>query len=102
MPDHDYSIDAIQAHWNENWRHKQRWIIVEEIDGTYSVHRHSSDGVGPPSSYPDRRLAAARLLQLLDLAGPVAPQDHPEEVCIGYAGCEPATEDAPDGQSPES
>lgn len=86
MPD---TIDEMQAHWNENWRHKRRWIVVEEIDGTFSVHEHTTDGVAPPSSYPDASLAAARLLQLLGLKSPVAPQDHPERVCVGEVYCEP-------------
>jgi hypothetical protein len=83
MPEDDPEIDRIQAHWHANWRHKRRWTIVEEIDGTYSVHDHSSDGVGPPSSYPDKVLAAARVLQLLGLKEPVTPQDYPERVCVG-------------------
>lgn len=77
----NWSIDNIQAEWNAGWRHKKRWIIVEDADG-YSVHVHTIDGVAPPSTYPTKRLAASRLLQLLGI-GPVGPQDHPESVCIG-------------------
>lgn len=75
-------ITEMQTEWNESWRDKRRWIIAEEGDGTYSVHEHTKNGVAPPSDYPDKRSAAARLLQLLQI-GPVAPQYYPEEVYIG-------------------
>lgn len=75
-------ITEIQAFWNAKWRDKRRWIIVEESDGTYSIHEHMIDGVAPPVIKPDKRAVASRLLQLLQI-GPVAPQDYPEEFCIG-------------------
>lgn len=78
----DPEIVSMQSEWNEKWRDRRRWILVEEADGTYSVHQHDLTGVSPPSEYPDKRKAAARLLQLLGI-GPVAPQHWPEEVCIG-------------------
>lgn len=66
---------------------RQVWIIEERgaefIIHTWngSSHTHGA-GIGPPSSYPTLRKAAARLLQLLH-TGPVAPQTWPEEVCVG-------------------
>ncbi len=63
------------------------WII-EERGAEFIVHKwrgpESSFGpsVGPQSSYPTLRKAAARLLQILS-TGPVAPQTWPEEACIG-------------------
>lgn len=75
-------ITIMQAEWNKLWRDKRRWIIVEEDDGTYSIHEHMKDGVAPLCIKPDKRGIAARLLQLLHI-GPVRPQDYPEEVCIG-------------------
>ncbi len=75
-------ISGIQADWNARWRNKRRWIIVEEGDGSYSIHEHSKNGVAPPTAKPGKREVAARLLQLLGI-GPVAPQDYPEEVCVG-------------------
>ena len=75
-------IVLMQSEWNESWRELSRWILVEELDGTFSVHYHDLTGVAPPSTYPDKRKAAARLLQLLGI-GPVAPQHWPEDVCIG-------------------
>lgn len=93
MPTDDPEIDDIQAEWQENWRHKRRWTVVEEIDGTYSVHEHTTDGVAPPSCYPDRERAAARLLQLLGLKAPVTPQAHPERVEIGSVDCGDEGED---------
>lgn len=82
-PEENYiDITAMQAEWNIKWRDKRRWIIVEEGDGTYSIHEHMTDGVAPPTVKPNKREVAARLLQLLQV-GPIAPQDFPEEVCIG-------------------
>ena len=75
-------ISSMQAEWNKLWRDKKRWIIVEEGDGTYSIHEHMIDGVAPPITKPNKREVAARFLQVLGI-GPVAPQDHPEDVCCG-------------------
>ena len=85
----DAETDEMQTHWNESWRHKRRWILVEEGDGTYSVHEHMTDGVAPPITKPNKRDAAARLLQCLGV-GPVAPQDYPEEICVGEITNKPA------------
>jgi len=66
---------------------RQVWII-EERGADFIVHTWNGpdyvhgEGIGPPSSYPTLRKAAARLLQLLHV-GPVAPQTWPEEVCVG-------------------
>jgi hypothetical protein len=57
-------------------------MIVETADG-YAVHQWTPDSVFPAITYPTKRLAAARTLQLLGL-GPVGPQTHPERVCIGF------------------
>jgi hypothetical protein len=82
-PEENYAdISAMQSEWNARWRDKRRWIIVEEGDGTYSIHEHMIDGVAPPTVKPDKRSVAARLLQLLQI-GPVAPQYYPQEHCIG-------------------
>jgi hypothetical protein len=66
----------------------RRVWMIEEHGADFVVHTwhglgwtHGA-GVGPTSSYPTLRLAAARLLQLLG-TGPVAPQTWPEDVCIG-------------------
>lgn len=89
-PEENYAdITAMQADWNARWRDKRRWIIVEEGDGTYSIHEHMTDGVAPPTIKPGKREVAARFLQLLGI-GPVAPQDYPEEVCIGEIEYKPA------------
>lgn len=63
------------------------WMIEETGEGFTVRHwsaegESSEDGVAPSSDYPDKRKAAARLLQLLK-TGPVAPQTWPEEVCVG-------------------
>ena len=69
------------------------WII-EERGAEFIVHTWSGpghingSGVGPPSSYPTLRKAAARFLQMLGV-GAVAPQTWPENVCIGSIDCEP-------------
>lgn len=65
------------------------WII-EERDAQFVVHHWSPGGVGPTSSYPTLRKAAARLLQLLH-TGPVGPQTWPEEACISSADIETET-----------
>lgn len=63
------------------------WII-EERGPDFIIHSWSGashkngSGVGPTSTYPTLRKAAARLLHLLHV-GPVAPQTWPEEVGIG-------------------
>ena len=75
-------VREIQDEYHERHRLLPRWTIVQEAHDSYSIHAHTADGVAPPSTYPNRRLAAARLLQLLGI-GPVAPQSHPEDVCVG-------------------
>ena len=82
MSEQDAEVAGIQRDFLDRFKASRRWIIVEESDGSYSVHEHTWDGVAPPSSYPDKRKAAARLLQLLGI-GPVAPQTWPEAVCVG-------------------
>lgn len=77
----DAEIVAFQDGYHSQFRDKRRWIIVQDDSG-FIVHVWTVDGVAPPTTYPTKRLAAARVLQLMGL-GPVAPQDHPEEVCIG-------------------
>lgn len=77
----DEEIVQMQDSYHEKFRRLHRWIIVEDVDG-FTVHEWTIDGVAPPSTYPTARLAASRLLQLLRL-GPVGPQDHPEDVCVG-------------------
>ena len=76
----DSDIVSIQDTWLSENRTNERWIIVER-NGQFEVHNHTVDGVAPTTIYPTKRLAAARLLQLLGI-GPVAPQDHPEEIGI--------------------
>lgn len=66
------------------------FIAIEERDGEFIVHQHSEDSVCPQVSYPTKRLAASRVLQLLHI-GPVAPQDHPETMEIGHVETETAT-----------
>jgi hypothetical protein len=82
------TLDEIRAEHRARFAPCTRWIIVETPEG-YEVHEWTPEGVAPPSVYPSRRLAAARLLQLMRV-GPVAPQTHPEEVCICAIEQEPA------------
>lgn len=61
---------------------KPFWAITQEADGTYSVLERTRDGsIMPSSLHETKRLAAARLLQIMDL-GPVAPQLEPESAEI--------------------
>lgn len=65
-------------------------IFLEALpQARWRVHEWTPDSVFPPIEYPTKRLAAARVLQLLQV-GPVAPQTHPEEVCIGSIETEAA------------
>jgi len=81
----DPEITSIQQEWLDRHRLAHRWMIAEDLDG-FSVHDHTIDGVAPPSTYPTREQAAARLLQLLGIKEPVTPQNWPERVCIGSVG----------------
>lgn len=74
-------ITEMQAEWNQKWRDKKRWIIVEEDEG-YSIHEHTKDGVAPPTLETDKRSMASRFLQLLQIAA-VRPQTYSEEICVG-------------------
>lgn len=57
--------------------------IKEQSDGSFLVCLEDDKGnVWPSTVKPTARLAAARLLQLMNL-GPVGPQTYPEQVCIG-------------------
>ncbi len=84
----DDEIASIKCETFERFKNSRRVWIIEECDGEFVVHTWSGTdgrygaGVGPPSSYPTLRKAAARLLQLLHI-GPVAPQTWPERVCVG-------------------
>ncbi len=75
----------------------RRVWIIEERGAEFIVHSWSGDdwqngsGVGPASTYPTLRKAAARLLQLLGI-GPVAPQTWPENICIGSVDVEAPNE----------
>lgn len=70
------------------FKNSRRVWLIEERGAEFIVHAWDGPdgefgpGVGPPTSYPTLRKAAARLLQILHV-GPVAPQMHPEEACIG-------------------
>ena len=75
------NLEEIRAAHSERFAACVRWFIVE-IDGQYEAHEWTPTGVAPPSTYPTRRAAVARLMQLMRV-GPVAPQTHPEEACIG-------------------
>lgn len=78
----DPDIVALQDAFLDKNRRRNRWIVMENDDGYYEVHVHTEDGVAPPSVYPSKRLAVARLMQLLGV-GPVAPQMTPEAVEVG-------------------
>lgn len=56
-------------------------VFVTEDGEGWTVHQWTSESVAPPVTYPTKREAASRILQLLHI-GPVAPQTWPEEACI--------------------
>lgn len=76
-------MDDLERIAEENrtlWAGKTLIAIVECPEG-YQVHHHTKDSVMPFSTYTTKRLAAARVLQLMGI-GPVAPQIEPEEATI--------------------
>lgn len=87
-------IAKIKRDTFETFKDSRRVWIIEERVAEFIVHNWTGEdaphgaGVGPGSSYPTLRKAAARLLQLLHV-GPVAPQTWPESVCIGSINSEP-------------
>ncbi len=76
-----------REHFDRFKNSRQVWFI-EEHGADFTVHTwHGGDwqhgaGVGPATSYPTLRKAAARFLQMLG-TGPVAPQTWPEDICVG-------------------
>lgn len=78
----DKDIIEIQDTWYRDNCEKKRHIIVEESNGTFTLHHHDHQNVAPAFNYPTKRAIMARLSQMLSI-GPVAPQIHPESVCIG-------------------
>lgn len=59
----------------------KQWSIRETLSG-YEVHCQTDESVFPSTTYPNKRAAASRILQLLGI-GPVAPQSYPEAVAVG-------------------
>lgn len=85
--DMDDEIKEIAQENREGWVGLSLVAIVER-GGKFEVHQHSVDGVAPVSKYKTARLAVSRVAQLLK-TGPIAPQTHPEKVCIGKIGITP-------------
>lgn len=77
----DRELEEIRDQAFGHLRQSRALMIVETAEG-FEVWDHSPTGIAPPSCYPTKREAAARLLQLLGI-GPVAPQTWPEAACIG-------------------
>ncbi len=89
MSDEKYlaEIRQMQFDWLTRNAETHRWIIVAEPEG-FTIHEHMIDGVAPPARKATKFEAAARLLQLMGIKEPVAPQDYPEQVCVGTIGAE--------------
>lgn len=73
-------LERIAQENRNSWAGKALIAIVECPEG-YQVHQHTKDSVMPISTHATKRLAAARVLQLMGI-GPVAPQIEPEEATI--------------------
>jgi hypothetical protein len=86
-------IAKMKAEHFATFKDSRRVWIIEERGADFVIHNWSLGGVGPTSTYPTLRKAAARLLQLLH-TGPVAPQTWPEEVCIGSVTLDDASPSA--------
>ena len=65
-------------------------LTIEQRNGEWVVGLENGESIWPTTSYPTKRLAMARALQLLDI-GPIGPQLHPERVCIGEVFTEAET-----------
>lgn len=84
----DETIAEIKRETFGLFKDSRRVWILEERGAEFIVHTWNGNsdmhgaGVGPASSYPTLRKAAARFLQMLGV-GVVAPQTWPEEICIG-------------------
>lgn len=53
--------------------------------GRFWVHEFDpdSDNSSPQTGYDTKELAAARLLQLMDIKAAITPQDYPERIELG-------------------
>ena len=78
----DAEVERIKDEHYANLR-KRNVIMIEQSDYGYRMHQWSPDGVAPQSDYDTPHEAAARALQLLGIAEPIAPQSWPEQVQIG-------------------
>jgi len=56
---------------------------ITERDLMFEVSVVSGETVHPTIAYPTKELAAARLLQMMDITAPITPQRWPEDVRIG-------------------
>jgi hypothetical protein len=55
---------------------------MEKTSNGWELSIEKGESIFPTTTYKTKRLVVARLSQLLDI-GPVAPQTHPERICIG-------------------
>lgn len=91
----DEEITEIKLETFHGVKDSRRVWIIEERGADFVVHTWygtgwvNGAGVGPQSSYPTLRKAAARLLQMLAV-GVIAPQTWPEKVCIGSVNMDAA------------
>lgn len=61
----------------------KQYLITQLSDGSFVLDESDDSGNSwPQTKKTTARQVVARLMQLLEI-GPVAPQIHPEEVCIG-------------------
>jgi hypothetical protein len=84
----DKELQDIKAHHAANFAlDAEAFIGIVLKEGVWTVHDWRPDSVSPPTGYPTKARAAARVLQLLQL-GPTAPQDYPETIEITKASKE--------------
>jgi hypothetical protein len=72
-------IEEIARINRDLWAGKQLYAITVD-GGWFTVHEHSAGGVAPEIEYATPQEAVARLMQLMGIKTPVAPQDWPERV----------------------
>jgi hypothetical protein len=75
--------EVTQRRVRDSWAERDLWAITCQR-GFFTVHFHTLSGsIYPPIDYATPHEAIARVMQLMGIEGPIAPQSWPERVQIG-------------------
>lgn len=80
----DNEVREIQIENLQGFLGREMLAVIDMPDGTFGVYHQTPSGVWPIVSYPTKRKALARVLQLAG-TGPIAPQIGPENIEIKLA-----------------